>query len=180
MHVAGHEEAYTQQSFRRLRPRRNYVRREIVTTGASPAAQAGFEIPGPRVRLAFPFVPKILVVDDEPAVLRLVREFLVRAGHHVTAVSSPAAAMEACRSASFDVLLSDVRMPGLDGHELARWVAVNYPATRTVLMSGYDLQCQGCPYSPRCALVNKPFGYAGIVQAVERALAQPVNPGENG
>jgi DNA-binding NtrC family response regulator len=128
----------------------------------------------------FPSVAKILVVDDEPAVLRLVREFLLRAGHAVTAVSDPAAAAEACRNESFDVLLSDVRMPGQDGHELARWVAVNYPATRTVLMSGYDLQCQGCPYSPRCLLVNKPFNYARIVQAVEQALAQPVNSGEKG
>lgn len=86
--------------------------------------------------------------------------------------------MEACRNESFDVLLSDVRMPDMDGHELARWVAVNYPATRTVLMSGYDLQCQACPYSPRCSLVDKPFGAARIVEAVERALEQPANLAE--
>ena len=86
--------------------------------------------------------------------------------------------MDACRRESFDVLLSDVRMPGMDGHELARWVAINYPATRTVLMSGLDLQCQACPYSPRCSLVNKPFGYSRIVAAIERALGQPANSAE--
>lgn len=121
---------------------------------------------------------KILVVDDEPAILRLVSGFLSRAGHEVTTSADPAAAMEACRKETFDVLLSDVRMPGMDGHELARWVAVNYPATRTLLMSGYDLECQCCPYSPRCALIDKPFGYARIIEAVERAMEQPAGAPE--
>jgi hypothetical protein len=58
----------------------------------------------------------------------------------------------------------------MNGHELARWVAANYPATRTVLMSGYDAGCQGCAYSPRCSLVSKPFMPREVVKVVEGAL----------
>ncbi len=118
-------------------------------------------------------MPKILVVDDEPAVLKFVRMIFVRAGYEVETADGAEAAMEACKAMTFDVLLTDVRMPGMNGHELARWVAVNYPATRTVLMSGFDLHCQKCPYSPRCALLNKPFRPQQVLAAVERALELP-------
>ena len=46
--------------------------------------------------------------------------------------------MAICESERFDVILSDVVMPGRNGHELARWIAAHHPSTRTVLMSGFD------------------------------------------
>ena len=83
-------------------------------------------------------MPKILIVDDESGVRNLLRLAFSRAGYEVTAVASGLEAISQCSAGNFDVLLSDVRMPQMDGHELARWVAAHYPHTKTVLMSGYD------------------------------------------
>ena len=57
----------------------------------------------------------------------------------------------------FDAVLSDVTMPDGNGHELMRWIARNHPTTATALMTGFDIGCERCPYSPRCKLIAKPF-----------------------
>ncbi len=119
------------------------------------------------------FSPQILIVDDEPSILELLRVGFVRAGFEVVTANGPVAAMDACRARTFDVVLTDVRMPQMDGHELARWVAVNQPSVRTVLMSGYDLECEQCPYSPRCLLLNKPLRSDEAVDAVKQMLKHP-------
>jgi len=59
----------------------------------------------------------------------------------------------------------------VDGHQLMRWIAVHHPHTRSVLMSGCDMKCENCAYSPRCLLIAKPFKPSEIVDVVTRALA---------
>ncbi len=113
-------------------------------------------------------MPKILIVDDEPSILALLRIVFTHEGYEVLTAAGPKAAMDLCESQTFDIVLSDVRMPGMDGHALARWIATKQPSVRTVLMSGYDLECQQCPLAPRCALVRKPFDTRSVVQAVEK------------
>ena len=49
----------------------------------------------------------------------------------------------------------------VDGHQLMRWIAVHHPHTRSVLMSGCDMKCENCAYSPRCLLIAKPFQAVG-------------------
>ncbi len=117
-------------------------------------------------------MPRILVVDDESQILRLLRTVLTRAGHEVETANSGEAAVEACRLGRFALMLSDVRMPGMNGHELARWVATNYPETKTVLMSAFDLHCEGCSFSPRCRLISKPFRPSEIVKLLETVIGQ--------
>src|SRR5689334_2638896 len=100
---------------------------------------------------------RILVVDDQPEVRGIVSFALARAGYVVAIASDALEAMAACERESFDLLLSDVVMPGINGHKLAQWVAKEYPTTLTALMTGYDQGCLGCPYSPRCKIIRKPF-----------------------
>jgi len=59
-------------------------------------------------------------------------------------------------------------MPGMNGHELAQWVAMNRPKTQTALMTGYDATCQECPFSPRCSILAKPFLPKDLVSFVAR------------
>ena len=114
---------------------------------------------------------RILVVDDEQAVRRIVATALMRAGYAARAAANAAQAIAACESESFDMLLSDVMMPGMNGHELAQWVAMNHPKTQTALMTGYDATCQGCPHSPRCSMLAKPFRPKHLVSFVARVLS---------
>jgi two-component system, cell cycle response regulator CpdR len=100
---------------------------------------------------------KILIVDDEPLVTRFLRKVFLHAGYEVATADSAAAAMKLSESFKFDVMVSDVIMPKMNGHELARWMARNHPETQVVLMSGLDVACQKCAYSPRCKMLPKPF-----------------------
>jgi CheY-like chemotaxis protein len=115
---------------------------------------------------------RILVVDDEPAIAKLLAIAFGGAGYDVRVAANGAEAVNTFRTHSFDVLLSDVRMPGMNGHELVRWVVSRYRQTRTVLMSAFDdLQCEGCGVSVQpCSLMAKPFRPKDAVTLVEQIL----------
>jgi len=110
----------------------------------------------------------ILIVDDVPEILQILHTAFNVAGYKVTTASDGGSAIQ-CLAKRFDVVLADVNMPGMTGCELARWVVARWPTTKTVLMSGYELPCDKCPYSPRCALIRKPFRLDEIVAAVGQA-----------
>ena len=65
----------------------------------------------------------ILIVDDEPIVGKTVGKAMEQITDDVVIVQSGAAAVEVCRSRSFDVVVSDMKMPGMDGVELLRLLA---------------------------------------------------------
>lgn len=79
----------------------------------------------------------VLIVDDELLLLRSLRRRLVRAGHHVTLATNGRDALEALAHVDFDVVLSDVRMPEMDGVELARRLARLHPTLPILFMSGH-------------------------------------------
>jgi CheY-like chemotaxis protein len=118
-------------------------------------------------------MPRILVVEDEAHVRTLACRVLSGAGYDVEAVHDPEEAVRMCYSAGFDLVLSDIVMPGIDGHELARRIAPLCPRTRVVLMSGFDPGCDDCPYASRCELIPKPFDYRDLVRFVADALSRP-------
>jgi len=116
-------------------------------------------------------VRRILVVDDEAGVRRVVVAMLTAAGYEAPAVSSAREALNACREETFDLVLSDVRMPEMDGHDLARWASVVCPDTPTMLMSANASPCDACPNAPHCVFLHKPFRKEDLIAAVESALA---------
>ena len=80
--------------------------------------------------------PSILIVDDERRLRSLLRVTFSAAGYDVHAAADVPEAMQMCGTKSFDVVLTDVRMPGLTGHDLARWLAKYHPATRSCVADG--------------------------------------------
>jgi DNA-binding NtrC family response regulator len=117
-------------------------------------------------------MPRILIVDDEGAILSLLSATFSMAGYQVRTASDGPDAIRLCQSEPFDVVLSDVVMPRMNGHELARWVADRFPQTQTVLMSGFDSGCEECPISGRCRWLSKPFRPSDAVAMIERALSR--------
>ena len=112
---------------------------------------------------------RILVVDDEPQIRTLLSIVLPRAGYIVKTAQSGLVAIALLLVEHFDIVLSDVRMPGMDGHELVRWVADHHPATRTALMSGFDgIEKREIP---ECPSIAKPFRSSEVVSFVDRVLA---------
>jgi PAS domain S-box-containing protein len=107
---------------------------------------------------------RVLVVDDEPAIRRAACRILEAAGCEVVEAVDGADAVARVKSgAGFDVLLSDVRMPGLSGPEVAKAVRALAPSTRVVLMSGYTGEEASALAD---AFLAKPFTPDDLVNAV--------------
>lgn len=125
----------------------------------------------PDLIIAMEFKPSILIVDDEIGIRSLLELSFASAGYDVRTAADGLDAMALCRAESFDAVLSDVRMPGLSGHELARWLAKHRPTTRFSLMTGWDPGCEDCPIAGRCHIVLKPFRPTDVVAMIDGILA---------
>ncbi len=80
---------------------------------------------------------RILVVDDEADVRHLLTREISDRGHEVVAVTDSAQAMEEMDRGNFDVVLTDVRMLGMDGIDLTEWIKHTRPDTEVIVMTGY-------------------------------------------
>jgi CheY-like chemotaxis protein len=85
---------------------------------------------------------KLLIVEDDESVRTLAARALERAGHSIDLAADGAQGLEAIRAASggYDLVVSDIRMPEMDGIEMARAAAAAFPAMRIMLMTGYAEQ----------------------------------------
>ena len=116
--------------------------------------------------------PRILVVDDEPAVLGLVANALSAWGYEVHAAPGPRQALEfARREPCFDVLVSDVIMPEMCGPALVREISQVCPGAAVVMMSGY-IAAEVLPRG--AAFISKPFRLSDLRSAVAGVLATSV------
>uniref|UniRef100_Q01W85 Response regulator receiver protein n=1 Tax=Solibacter usitatus (strain Ellin6076) TaxID=234267 RepID=Q01W85_SOLUE len=113
---------------------------------------------------------RILIVDDDTQVRSFLTLAFENAGYEVKTAGCGSDAIALLSQESFDLMLSDIMMPGMNGHQLARWVIHHFPATRTALMSGFDAVCESCDYAPACKLIAKPFTSSEVVSFVRQML----------
>lgn len=119
----------------------------------------------------------ILLTDDEEAVRGFVQRALEMDGHSVVQAFDGADALDkmAETETPFDLLLTDIRMPMMDGIALALAVARDHPATTILLMTGYADQRERAAGLDALIrdVVTKPFSLAQIRLAVADALGVP-------
>lgn len=115
----------------------------------------------------------ILVADDEPSVRQFVERALNYAGYAVTLAADGNAALDALSKRKYDLLLTDIVMPDLDGIALALKVSKDYPDTKILMMSGYANQRQRAHNLDVLAheVISKPFTLDEITQKISTALA---------
>ncbi len=113
----------------------------------------------------------ILVVDDETMMHTLLRKILTREGYGVLCANDGAHALELMQSNKVDMVLSDIKMPRMDGFELLRQLKLKYPHVGTIIMTAF-----GDTYSLKDALllgadeyITKPFKSFEVTMIVERA-----------
>jgi CheY-like chemotaxis protein len=115
----------------------------------------------------------ILLAEDEDSVGAFVTRALTQQGHQVTRVGDGLAALGALAAAPFDLLLTDIVMPELDGIALALKASKDYPAMKILMMTGYAAERQRAHNLE--ALVHrvlmKPFTLDDIQKAVSELLA---------
>jgi len=138
-----------------------------IATPAEPPAAAlkGGPAPGSET---------VLVVEDEPAVLTLSRRALEAQGYVVLAASDADAALRVVErhGGMIHLLLTDVVMPGLSGHELADRLTAQRPGIRVLYMSGYpgDAVVQHGTLPIGSAFLQKPFSPDGLARKVRDVL----------
>jgi len=110
---------------------------------------------------------RILVVEDQPALRRVVVRILTRAGHHVSEADDGLAALAACRDRSFDLVITDLIMPSMGGKALGERLATERPDLPVLYMSGYA-ETVDAPPSGR--LLLKPLRPRDLLDAVEDAF----------
>lgn len=116
--------------------------------------------------------PRVMVVEDESSVRELLTHALEKNGFRVQAVGTAeeAAGMP---PGSYDLLLTDISLPGMTGVELARQVRRQAPDTRILLMSGFAREEYLTP-ADDLPFIGKPFTSRAIVERLRALLAEPV------
>ncbi|MGD8279152.1 MAG: response regulator [Gemmatimonadota bacterium] len=79
---------------------------------------------------------RVLIVDDEQELVSALEERLTLRGFQTQGVTNGTAALERLRSESFDVVLADVKMPGIGGLDLVRTINAERPGLPVVLLTG--------------------------------------------
>lgn len=113
----------------------------------------------------------ILVVDDEEMMRHLLKKILSREGYQVSMAPDGEAACDILKEKRFDMVISDMRMPRMNGFDLLKVVKRDYPKTGVIIMTAY-----GDTYTVKDALllgadeyITKPFKSYEIALVVERA-----------
>lgn len=115
---------------------------------------------------------RILVAEDEKAVREFVCRALDQEGHTVTSVEDGLQALSQLAIKEFDLLLTDIVMPGMDGIALALKVARDQPDLPILLMSGYAMERQRAHNLEALIheVIPKPFTLRDILDAVAKVL----------
>jgi two-component system cell cycle response regulator CpdR len=115
----------------------------------------------------------ILLAEDDESLRRFLAAALERAGHSVRACADGAEAFAAFRTERFDLLLSDIVMPEMDGIELAKKATELDPGLRIMFITGFAaVALHPASEAPKQAKVlSKPFHLRDIVEEVERMMA---------
>src|SRR3989442_14026915 len=115
---------------------------------------------------------KLLVVDDDPGVVDFLCESLVERGSQVESHTSPEAALERITADAFDLVITDLQMPGMRGTDMLAAVLSRRPNQLVLLMTAFgsiDLAVAAVR-AGACDFVAKPFKIEALVFAIERAF----------
>jgi len=115
---------------------------------------------------------RILIAEDDAAVQSFVSRALDHRGHDTKAVDDGGEALEALKFAGYDLLITDIVMPRMDGIALALKVARDYPDLPVLLMTGYSQERQRAHNLEALIhdVVMKPFSLKQICDAADAVL----------
>jgi two-component system cell cycle response regulator CpdR len=116
---------------------------------------------------------RILLAEDDDALRRFLGAALAKAGHDVVSVADGEGGLAAMDAASFDLLLADAIMPGIDGLDLARRAILEHPDMRVMFITGFAAVALAGARIPqaRRGPSSKPFHLRDLVGQIDRLLA---------
>ena len=120
-----------------------------------------------------PPTPRILLAEDEEAMRAYLERALTKAGFDVTSVDRGTKAVPLLKDGEFDLLLSDIVMPEMDGIELAQRCAELSPRTKVMFITGFAaVSLRASREQPHAKVLSKPFHLRDLVLEVERVFEE--------
>ncbi|WP_298305532.1 cell cycle two-component system response regulator CpdR [uncultured Erythrobacter sp.] len=117
--------------------------------------------------------PRILLAEDEEAMRAYLERALTKAGFDVTSVDRGTEAVPLLEKEQFDLLLSDIVMPEMDGIELAQRCAELSPRTKVMFITGFAaVSLRASREQPHAKVLSKPFHLRDLVLEVERVFEE--------
>ncbi len=128
-----------------------------------------------------PELPKVLVVDDEKVIREILADFLSMEGFSVRTAEDGVAALAELSKGSFDLVLSDLKMPNMGGLELLEAIRLHSPNVVVVIMTGFGTVETAIDAMKRGAYdyILKPFKVEEVVHTIRRALEKQKLATEN-
>jgi DNA-binding NtrC family response regulator len=129
-------------------------------------------------------VSRILVIDDDPSVRDVISRVLEDEGHTVAQASEGKVAMVAFAASRFDLVITDINMPEMDGIEVIMALSERRPGLPIIAISGggrlpKDLLLTSADMLGAVTTLAKPFDVPDMIAAVERALAESGHDGDS-
>jgi two-component system, NtrC family, response regulator PilR len=126
-------------------------------------------------------MPHLLLVDDEEALRSVVAERLRDAGYEVTEAADGEAAVRAIDGFAFDVIVSDLRLPGVDGREVIETALTRYPSIVAIVVTGYGTVKDAVDMTKMgvADFIAKPFQFDELMHVLNSALEQRRLQSEN-
>ncbi len=121
-----------------------------------------------------PSLASILIVDDERIILKSIEAMLLAEGYRVTLARSAEEAIESMSDQPFDLVLTDVAMPGMSGIELLKEIRAKMPDTVVVVITGYGNieDAVTCTKLGAYDYLTKPLNDVDVKLAIQRSLEQ--------
>lgn len=117
--------------------------------------------------------PRILLAEDEEAMRAYLERALTNAGYEVSAVDRGTDAVPLLETGDYDLLLSDIVMPEMDGIELAQRCSEISPRTKVMFITGFAaVSLRASREQPAAKVLSKPFHLRDLVLEVERVFEE--------
>lgn len=125
--------------------------------------------------------PKVLLVDDEPRMLSSLRELLRTSGYHLTSVGSGGEAVEHLENDNFDLLILDMGLPDMSGHEVMDFINTSNLGTTVIVVSGNSDIDSAIGALKRGAFdyLRKPYAPEELIKTVDNAIKQRALEADN-
>jgi CheY-like chemotaxis protein len=144
---------------------------EFPASGMAPAKRVR-QMPGKEP----PLEKQILIIDDDVSIRHMLGRVLVGEGYAVVSAANGEAGLEIARNGGIDLVLLDLKMPGIGGQETLKMLTAEYPDLPVIVISAFSRQ-QFAGLAAATGLLQKPLDFPTLLNTIKSTLAKPVVPG---